>query len=252
MPHTLYVNNENESADEQRQLAREEALFLYSNALLRQDFDSVATILGHAEIDPVLEGMILGLSPYLEAECLPEADVSQGDFQCSEAVDYSLPHSAAERCESGSTCDGLTTVSPKQPYEDLRSHRERTQTCASEWRDFVGAASEVTTRLHALYLTAMDHLDRGEYDVAAQCADDAVQMALEVDDIEAAAECLCLYGIIESARANHGTARTLFRIGLMILGKAESGGPHASDDLRVELQTAISRLEDRSRDTGGW
>ena len=243
MPSPIFVSNESDNTDEQRHFAREEALFLYSSGLHRKDFDAVATILGYAESDAVLEGMIVGLSPYLEASWLSGSDVLSEPDESSQTNDGGSLRHSIDRTKLAIAFDGLSLESIKQTSEDFWPVSDDTHILESEWRQFVGAATEADTHLYALYLTAMDHLDRSEYEMAERCADDAVQMALEVDDLEATAECLCLYGLIESAHAMYGHARTLFRIGLMILDEAERRGRYACNDLRVELQTAISRLD---------
>lgn len=244
MPTSSYVNNDSEYAEEQRQHAREEALFLYSNSLQRLDFDTVATILRSAESDPVLEEMILGLSPYLESACLsgvgplPERSRS-----------FTAPHGpsdgATDRQSAQPTSRALRFERTEYIGEEIWPFAEDSQTLESEWREFVGATTKGATRLYALYLTAMDHFERLEYEMAEHCVDDAVHMALETDDLEAAAECMCLYGYIESAQAMYGDARALFNIGLMIINEAVREGVQVNDDLRIELQTLIARLDDR-------
>lgn len=243
MPNLSFVNTESDYGEERRQHAREEALFMYSNGLFRSDYDSVTTVLRYAETDPVLESMIIGLSPYLETACLPGADIlpeQSPSVHSSSGVSFDGP------AEMTSTVSWIHDQHQPEPIADEECLvADEPPPLELEWRDFVGAATTATTRLYALYLTAMDHLDQSEYELAERCADDAVQMALEVDDPEAIAECLCLYGLIESAQAMYGKARSLFTFGLMILNKAESGGAQFSDDLRVELYTLLSRLDDR-------
>ena len=51
-----------------RQLAREKALYRYSSALERGDFEGVSAILGESERDPALERMLLGINEVYRAE----------------------------------------------------------------------------------------------------------------------------------------------------------------------------------------
>lgn len=54
-----------------RQLAREKLLFRYSSALERGDFDALASVLRHAESDPVLEKMLMDMDAVYRAEIKP-------------------------------------------------------------------------------------------------------------------------------------------------------------------------------------
>lgn len=53
---------------DEAQLAREKALFRYSSALQRGDFDTVATVLHEAQNDPALERMILDINTIYTAD----------------------------------------------------------------------------------------------------------------------------------------------------------------------------------------
>jgi hypothetical protein len=62
-----------QEAERARQLAREKALYRYSSALDRGDFEAVSSILEEAEADPVLEQMLLEVNEVYQAEIEGEA-----------------------------------------------------------------------------------------------------------------------------------------------------------------------------------
>src|SRR5687767_6762698 len=67
------MNKDVRRVDEQeRQFARERALYVYSSALERADFEHVAAIWREAEHDPLLESMLLELDAELQAEAVQD------------------------------------------------------------------------------------------------------------------------------------------------------------------------------------
>lgn len=255
-----------------RQLAREKALFRYSCALERGDFDTVASVLAEAENDAVLERLILELNDVLQAEVAQQPQLEEVRSETVLALIASAqsrpsppgaasgtqeraatppimhsalnvpddPHWRSDPAYSPAVAQALTAA-----YTHLRGSRHLGHFRLADecLRPLVGVQMAAWQRMSLCYVLAITSGAVSDYTQALRWLDDALSAATQVNSPSDLALLLFLRGGINRAISRLSRAAADFRDSLALVHELREHEHAVDPAFEVELLSVLAGFE---------